>query len=173
MIYKKGRYYMTKFHWKGEVVRKSTRATDAKTARSIEGKIRGELARGNWGILEKEAAPKLADFLTKDFKPFTESRFTQRQKTLDYYVFGIGMLTKSDLGRLRLDEITDQHAGQFAVRYSILSPSTVNCGLRTLRRALSLAVQWGKLERMPKISLAKGERQRERVLTDSEAEKYL
>ena len=37
----------------------------------------------------------------------------------------------------------------------------------------TLAVQWGKLERMPKISLAKGERQRECVLTDSEAEKYL
>jgi integrase len=49
----------------------------------------------------------------------------------------------------------------------------VNCGLRTLRRALSLAYQWGKLDRMPKITLAKGERQRERVLTDDEAGKYL
>ncbi|MGH9451291.1 MAG: tyrosine-type recombinase/integrase, partial [Terriglobia bacterium] len=32
---------------------------------------------------------------------------------------------------------------------------------------------WGKLDKMPKIGLVKGERQRERVLTDSEAERYL
>jgi len=83
------------------------------------------------------------------------------------------MLAKSDLATLCLDEITDQHAGRFAARHSNLSPSTVNCGLRTLRRALSLAVQWGKIERMPKISLAKGERQRDRVLADDEAMRYL
>jgi integrase len=83
------------------------------------------------------------------------------------------MFTKSDLSRLLLNEITGQHAGQFAARYSHLSPSTVNCGLRTLRRALSLAVQWGKLERMPKVSLAKGERQRDRVLAGQEAQRYL
>ena len=45
-----------------------------------------------------------------------------------------------------------------------LSPSTVNCGLRTLRRALSLAYPWGKLDRMPKITLAKGEAGPERLL---------
>ena len=83
------------------------------------------------------------------------------------------MLRKSDLAGLRLDEITGQHAGQFATRYSNLSPSTVNCGLRTLRRALRLAFEWGKLERTPKISLAKGERQRERVLSEDEAMLYL
>jgi len=39
--------------------------------------------------------------------------------------------------------------------------------------ALSLAVQWGRIDRVPKIGLAKGERQRERVLTDEEATRYL
>jgi len=173
MIYKSGRYYMAKFQWKGQLIRKSTRAADAKTARSIEGKIRAELARGNWGILEKKAAPTLAVFLRKDFEPFTRTRFATKPKSLTYYLFGMNMLTKSDLSGLRLDEITGQHAGRFAARYPKLSPSTVNCGLRTLRRALHLAVEWGKLERMPKISLAKGERQRERVLTDEEAMRYL
>jgi hypothetical protein len=39
MIYKpKGRrYYMVKFMWRGQLIRKSTRATTAKDARSIEG----------------------------------------------------------------------------------------------------------------------------------------
>jgi integrase len=175
VIYKRSgsRFYMVKFHWKGQTVYKSTGATDAKTARNIAAKIWAELAKGNWGILEKKPAPKLADFLTKDFKPFTESRFAQKRKSLEYYLFGINMLSRSDLGGLALDEVTGQHAAQFTARYSRLSASTINCGLRTLRRALRLAVDWGKLERMPKISLAKGERQRERVLTDAEATRYL
>jgi integrase len=173
MIYKSGRYYMAKFQWKGQLIRKSTRATDAKTARSIEGKMRAELARGNWGILEKKAAPTLAVFLRKEFEPFTRTRFVTKPKSLTYYLFGMNMLIKSDLGGLRIDEMTDRHAGEFAAHYSNLSPSTVNCGLRTLRRALHLASEWGKLERTPKISLAKGERQRERVLTDEEAMRYL
>ena len=82
MICKNGRYYMAKFQWKGQLIRKSTRAENAKTARSIEGKIRVELARGNWGILEAKAAPTLAEFLKKDFQPFTETRFApQAQDT--------------------------------------------------------------------------------------------
>jgi integrase len=42
-----------------------------------------------------------------------------------------------------------------------------------LRRALYLAAEWGKLDRRPKITLAKGERQRERVLTNEEVSIYL
>jgi YD repeat-containing protein len=45
--------------------------------------------------------------------------------------------------------------------------------LRTLRRALYLAAEWGKSDRRPKITMVKGERQRDRVLTDAEVERYL
>jgi integrase len=172
MIYKSGRYYMAKFHWKGKLVRKSTRATDAKTARSIESKIRAELARANWGILERKASPTLTHFLEKDFLPYADST-AAKPSTASYYHDGAKRLMASDLASLPLDQITDQQAGQFSARLAYLSPSTVNCGLRTLRRALHLAVDWGKLERMPKIGLAKGERQRDRVLTRDEAARYL
>ena len=37
------RYYFAKFHWKGQLIHRSTRATDKKTARTIEGKLRVEL----------------------------------------------------------------------------------------------------------------------------------
>jgi len=174
MIYKKGRYYMAKFMWQGKVIRKSTRATDRKLARAIEGKIRSELARGNFGILEMRLAPTLGEFLKREFLPYTKARFQATPKTRDYYSFGAKSLLDSDLAKLRLDEITDQHAGQYTVRLlGHLKPTTVNCGLRTLRRALSLAVEWGKLDRRPKINLAKGERQRERVLTEDEAARYI
>ncbi len=173
MIYKNGRYYMTKFMWKGKLVRKSTRATDAKTARSIEGKLRTDLAKGIWGILEKKPAPTLAEFLKRDFLPFVETRCAEKPNTLAYYQAGAKRLKESDLGSLRLDEITDQHAGQFTKRWECLRPTTINCGLRTLRRSLRLASEWGKLDRPPKISLARGERQRDRVLTDEETAQYL
>ncbi len=62
---------------------------------------------------------------------------------------------------------------RFAAQRSKLSASRINCGLRTLRRALNLAYQWGKLERPARITLAKGERQRDRVLTDAEVAAYL
>jgi integrase len=77
------------------------------------------------------------------------------------------------MGKLKLDEITTQQTAAFISRNSKLSPATVNCGLRTLRRALNLATDWGKLERRPKLSLAKGERQRERIVTEAELAAYM
>lgn len=175
MIYKlTGRkYYRVKFQFKGETIHKCTRATDAKTARGIESKIRSELARGNWGILELKPAPTLKEFLTKEFLPFTRTRCASRAKTVEYYQYGAGRLSTSDLASLRLSEITGKHATQFAARNSNLAASTINCGLRTLRRALNLAFEWGKLDKPVRVPLAKGERQRDRVLTDAEIKLYL
>jgi integrase len=174
MIYKQkgSRYYAAKFLWKGQLIRKSTRATDKKTARTIEGKMRAELARGNWGIFERKPAPTLAQFLERDFLRYVDGT-AAKPSTATYYHDGVKRLLASDLASVPLDQITNQHAGQFAARFEYLSPSTVNCGLRTLRRAMNLAVEWGKLERMTKIKLATGERQRERVLTEDEATRYL
>jgi integrase len=174
VIYKKGRYYMVKFMWKGKLIRKSTRATNTKTARSIEGKIRSELAQGNFGILEPKPKPILSDFLDKDFRRFTEATFsTTKPSTLRYYEYGIKRLLSSNLAKLAIDTITDQHAKEFASRSQRLSPSTINCGLRTLRRSLNLALDWGILDKPSKIRLAKGEVQRERVLSENERTAYL
>jgi len=73
---------------------------------------------------------------------------------------------------LRLNEVTSQHAAGFIARQSRLSASTQNCGLRTLRRALNLAEEWGKIDRAPKLALARGERQRERIVTETEFVAY-
>jgi integrase len=83
------------------------------------------------------------------------------------------MIQKCDWSTEALDRITDQHAQHFAARCAKLSASRINCGLRTLRRALNLALEWGKLQRPAKITLAKGERQRNRVLTDAEWQQYI
>lgn len=173
MIYKKGRYYMAKFMWEGKVFRKSTRCTNAKDARTVEGTLRSELAKGNFGILKAKPRTTLGEFLKRDFLPFIETEFRTKPNTHDYYRYGVRNLQASELAGLRLDEITSQHVTGFIAQHGHLEASTVNRDLRTLRRALSLAVEWGKLDRMPKVTLAKGEKRRERVLADEEAERYL
>lgn len=167
------KYFTIEFRFNGKRIQKRTRATSRKDAKVIEARIKSELARGNFGILEPEPAPTLAEFLKRDFLPYTLSKFAEGSSTRDYYSYGSDMLTKSDLASLPLSEITDQHARGFEARYAHLEKSTINCGLRTLRRALSLAEQWSKLDRRPKIALAKGENKRTRVLTEDEGRAYL
>jgi integrase len=172
-IYKKrGRYYYN-FWWNGRHIQESTKQGNPRVARQMEAAHRTALARGESGFREHKAVT-LSDFLKHEFLPFVESKFKKaKPRTLRYYNYGANTLRDSDFASLDLREITDQHAGQYAAKRTSRSPSTVNCGLRTLRRALSLAVQWGKLDRMPKITLAKGERQRERVLNEKEVNSYL
>lgn len=173
MIYKDGRYYMVKFRWQGKLIRKSTRCENQKQARAVEGKLRAEIAAGRWAILEAKPAPILAEFLKTDFLTYTESTFKSEPKTFAYYTYGVKMLTHSDVADLPLDKITDQHARGFEARHLDKQPSTINCALRTLRRALNLAAEWGKIDRKPEIKLAKNENRRERVLLKQEAISYL
>jgi integrase len=172
-IFKRGKVYWYKFMWNGEMIRESTRQGNDKKARNIESAHRTALANGLVGIREKKAAPSLEDFLKKDFKPFVEAKHTDKPSTAEYYVDGSGMVCKCDFASLPIDKISDQHAQQFAAKYAGLSASRINCGLRSLRRALNLAFEWGKLERPVKITLAKGEKQRDRVLTGAEWDRYI
>jgi len=173
MIYKRGKIYWYKFMWQGRLVRESTKQGNDKVARQMESAHRTSLAKGEVGIREKVPAPTLGEFLKKDFLPYIDTTFALKPATARYYRAGAKSLQDSGLSGLRIDEINDQHARHYASRLSHLSPSTINCGLRTLRRALYLATDWGRMERRPKITLAKGERQRDRVLTDAEIDRYL
>ena len=112
--------------------------------------------------------PTLAQFLEQDFRPNVEAHFGAKPKTAEYYSYGAGLLLEAEMGGLLLNEINSQHAAGYIAKQSKRSPSTINCGLRTLRRAMNLADEWGKIDRTPKFTLAKGERQRERVVTQTE-----
>ena len=165
--------YWYKFMWKGKLVRESTKQGNDKVARQMEAAHRTSLAKGEVGIREKQPSPTLRDFLKTDFLPFAETKHAAKPLTYRYYKQGSDMLLKSALAGLRLDEITDQHGQAFAAKFAALSPSGINRGLRTLRRALNLAYQWKKMDRSVRVSLAAGERQRDRVLTADELDNYL
>jgi integrase len=172
-IYKRGKFYWYKFMWNGQLFRESTKQGNDRVARQMEAAHRTSLAKGEVGIRDKKAAPTLKEFLQRDFQKYAETKHAAKLLTLRYYTQGSAMLLKSTLAGLRLDELTDQHAQQFAHQHANLSPSGINRGLRTLRRALNLAYQWGKLEKLVKVTLAAGENQRDRVLTEHETDEYL
>lgn len=172
-IFKRGKIYWYKFMWNGEMIRESTKQGSDKKARNIESAHRTALANGLVGIREKKPAPALADFLKNDFQPFVEAKHTAKPATAEYYVDGANMVRKCDWASLPLDKISDQHGQQFAAKYARLSASRINCGLRSLRRALNLAFEWGKLDRPVKITLAKGEKQRDRILADGDWQSYI
>jgi integrase len=172
-IYKRGRIYYYHFLFNGQHIQESTKQGNPRTARQMEAAHKTALAKGEVGFRERKAI-SLRDFLKQDFLPYVEAQFKEaKPNTLRYYQYGAETLRGSSLAELNISQITDQHAGQYAAKRAAFSPSTINCGLRTLRRALSLANQWGQLDRMPRITLAEGERQRDRVLSDAEVSIYL
>lgn len=172
-IYKRGKVYWYKFMWQNKLVRESTKQGNNKVASNMESAHRTALAKGEVGIREKKPAPTLKEFLKGDFQKYVETKHAAKKLTLRYYRQGGDMLLKSQLAGLRLDEMSDKHAQDFARQHATLSASGINRGLRTLRRALNLAYQWGKTEKIVKITLAAGEKQRDRVLTEKESDKYL
>ena len=175
MIYKRGKKgtYWYKFVWQGKLIRESTKQGNDKVARQMEAAHRTSLAKGEVGIRERKPAPTLKEFLKEEFLPYAETAHVSKPRTLRYYKQGVDMLLRSKTAALPIEQISDQNAQHFAAEYARLSPSGINRGLRTLRRALNLAYQWGRTEKPARISLAKGENQRDRVLTDKELSAYL
>jgi len=173
MIYKRGGIYWYKFQFNGKLVRESTKQGNDKVARQMEAAHRTSLAKGEVGIREKKPAPTLRDFLKSDFLPFAQAKHAAKPLTYRYYKQGSDMLMKSSLSGMPLDELNGQHAQAFVAKYSALSPSGVNRGLRTLRRALNLAYEWRRIDKPVKVELVEGEHQRDRVLTDTESDRYL
>ena len=173
MTYKRGKVYWYKFVWQSKLIRESTKQGNDKVARQMEAAHRTALAKGEVGIREKKPAPTLREFLKQEFLPYAETAHVTKPRTLRYYRQGADMLLRSKTAALAIDQISDQNAQHFGAEYARLSPSGINRGLRTLRRTLNLAYQWGRIEKPARIFLAKGEKQRDRVLTDEELSAYL
>lgn len=139
----------------------------------MEAAHRTSLAKGLVGLRDKKPPASLKEFLCNDFRPYVEGTYSTRVNTLRSYRQTIKSLLASDLAGRGIDTITSQDASLFAAQHAGWQKSTTNRALSTLRRALILAVEWGKLDRYPKIELLKGENRRERVLREEEAKAYL
>lgn len=166
-----------KFVWQGKEIRESTKQTNKRVAEQIEAARRTALAKGEVGIRDRKAVPTMKDFIERDFRPFVESRFHSKLKTLEYYRNGLKNLTGyTPLAECELDAITSEKITGFVSKRQDagLKVSTINRQLEVLRRVLKLATKWGKVERAPpSVEMLPGENHRELVLSTDEETRYL
>ncbi len=91
-LYKRGDIYWYRFVWNGELIRESTRQTNKRVAQQMEAAHRASLAKGEVGIRDKKREVTLGEFIKCDVKPYVESRFADKPKTLEYYRAGLKLL---------------------------------------------------------------------------------
>ncbi|MGO9604423.1 MAG: tyrosine-type recombinase/integrase [Candidatus Binataceae bacterium] len=169
--------YWYKFMWHGKLVRESTKQGNDKVARQMESAHRTSLAKGEVGIRDKKPIPTLGSFLTERVLPWAEATFaTSIPKNAKWYRNECRVLKGyKPVAAMPLDQINSAHVGDFAA-WRIKqgrAVSTVNSSIRVLRRALSLAVEWGVLTVVPKLKVLSGALRREHVVTPEEEKLYL
>jgi len=177
MVYKRGRVWWYKFNWNGEPIRESTKQTNKRTAEQMEATHKTSLAKGEVGLRDRKPAPTLKEFAEQDFLPFVRSTSAGKPRTITFYETTVANLTGfGKLASLRLDAITPEILADFAAyrREDGMQISTINRDLATVRRIFHLAQEWGRVTAvLPRVRMLPGERQRERVLTTEEEQKYL
>ncbi len=180
-IYKRGGVYWYKFKFKGERIQESARTGNAEVARQVEAAHRTRLAKGEVGIVERPPAPTLKEFAPR-FESAIETLCAEKPATIGFYQEKMRrLLEDKKLAALRLNAIDEgvidaykQRRTREASRYGrSLSPASVNRELATLRRLLRLAQEWKVLDRVPRIRLLRGERNREFVLSHRAEPIYL
>jgi integrase len=174
---KSSKNWWYKFIWNGEPIRESTKQTNKRVAEQMEAAHKAALAKGEVGIREGKATPTLSEFADQEFLPFVESRFANKPKTLEYYKTGTKRLKQfTALANSKLDAIAPGAITDFVdrLRSEQLQVSSINRVLEVLRRMLRLALEWGKVEKVPpKVQMLPGENERDRVLSDDEENRYL
>lgn len=170
-VYKRGGIWWYRFRWNNEEIRESTKHTNKRVAEQMEAAHKTGLAKGEVGIREKAKVPTLKEF-GADFMRAIETQCAEKPGTIEFYRSRYNVLAASELGERKLDAIDEgviekyrqTRAGSQSRRKLALSPASVNRELATLRRALRLAYEWKVLNRVPRIKLLRGERNREYIL---------
>lgn len=134
-----------------------------------------QLAKDEVGLKDRKPAPVLTD--RKDFLDFTRATKAEKPNTVRFYENSVrNLIACSKLAALKLDEITSEQIAGFVAcrRAANVQVSTINRDLATLRRAFSLATEWGEVSTiLPRVRLLPGENHRERVITPNEEFEYL
>ena len=192
MTYKRGGVYWYKFRWtlklqdrpnENYLVRKSARTSNVKRAREVEEEHRRALRMGilhpaePWPKPERQTpqVPTLREF-TKQF--LAHVAVQKKPGTARFYeVCGNRLLRFSGLADALLSEITGEGVSKYAHWRRSTSPGdsvlTVNGELRTLRRMLNLAQEWGLIPQTPNVHELPGGKGRDRVISFAEESRYL
>jgi integrase len=189
MIYKRGKAYWYNFRWtvknaegrnESFRIRQSARTQKRKEAEDAEDEHRRALRLGE--IHPNDPWPKPAASAPPVFRAFSKE-FLQYAKTHTkpgthtfYSVCLDRLLTFAAVADAPLNAITGETVSRYARHRQEVpenSVVTVNGDLRTLRRVLHIAAEWGKLDRVPAIHELPQSQGRDRVLSFAEEAKYL
>lgn len=152
-------YFWYDFHFQGKRYRGSTKQTTRGAARQVETALLLKLSSGG-SICQK--SPDLCEFAPRFLEHVEKSRLDDDTKT--YYKNGWRILKDQDIARMRIDGITTSSGSTIKANGG---GSNINCALRTLRRMLCLAEEWGVLNKRPRIALVE-EVERARVIRPNE-----
>jgi integrase len=170
-LYRRGGVWWSRIEVDKRVYQFTTKTGNKNTARSVEATFRADKLK-QASTASTPEMPTLDGFARQFINQGVVGRVSKQ--TFRYYVCHWITLEKSPLGELPLDRIDRKAIDDFVSwrRKQRVTATTVNHGLRTLRRALHLAVEWGYLAKVPKIRLLPGERQREYILSDTDIERF-
>ena len=173
-IFKRGKTYWFHFIFNGRHVQRSTKQGNPRVARQIEAAHRTTLAKGEVGIVERKPAPALKDFAQR-FMDAIQVRSAAKPRTVDFYARKLTrVLCFEPLANANLDEVDEALIESYVQeRAKQVSPASVNRELATLRRLLRLAQEWRVINRVPRIHMLPGERNREFVLSYQPENLYL
>lgn len=132
--------------------RKKSPATNREGALAYEATLRGRLARGEpLEVASAKRCPTLAEFSARWFSSYVNQNKPSEQAT-KRIIFRAHILPT--FGRTPLDQITTERiaAYQAEKQRQGLSNKTINNHLAALSCCLRVAMEWGEIERKPKIA---------------------
>lgn len=189
MVYKRGKSLWYKFRWsiKHEdgtkedfMIRRPAKVRNRNDAKDVEREHRRALSLGQvhpsdpWPKPAASAPPVFRVF-AKEFLNYAKTHTKSGTHTF-YDVCLNRLLTFAAIADAPLDAITGEATSRYARhRQEVAENSviTVNGDLRTLRRILNLAREWGRIAHVPVIHELPQPKGRDRVVTWEEEAKYL
>jgi integrase len=167
-----GIWYYT-FYVGNRRYRKSTSTKSESKARKIESVAFARAQElGPQAVTAK--APRLLDFGEKRFLPWVNEARGLKPRSRRYYLRGWELLRRTPIVNMPIDRISSEIIDRLALsgtKRAQISPSYRNQALRTLARALHLAVEWKVVQQAPRVHLEE-ETGREELITP-EREKLL
>lgn len=163
-LHRRGQVYHFAFMVGGQRYRGSTEETVLSRARQFEAIMMTKVReQGNSAFLAR-TAPTLHE-LKGRFLEYVDNSNRLEGKSCQYYRHGMALLDGQPILQMRIDRITTEDIEMIRVGGS---PSNLNCALRSLRRALNLAINWRLLAKAPRIHLVEENRRSDMIEPDAE-----
>lgn len=168
---KRGKYWHFDFWYKKKRYQGSTDQTNINKAKLVEAKVRSDAALEAFGIAPPKDSPNFKEFMTGKFLDHVRVHNKTKPRTVAFYEEKAARLAlHAPFVKLRLSDIDAELISDYGLaRVKAVAISTANGEIRTLRKALNLAKEWGLIQKTPKIRTLPGETVREFIL-DGELE---